>query len=601
MSMSERSLDAVYNEYCGVQADLEALSVGAARYRDLQAKRDELWDEYVNGGGARIPWHKRLEDVQYQDDFEIMRHGYTGELLTQLRAMLGLPLDAPDNTPYFLAREQSAVEAFQDSHHLPVTGVVDRVTWSALVAEGAELFVPDEVSYEVATAWRGGGVMTPTPLRLRAPERWQFLLEPSARRTFVNQHNMAILATLAYDPVDPTTTKYGPTARDRLRPMADPRYREDSVLRFDDDRWMPVVTASGSSYEYGHLLSSDTDTQGFVIWNQVHTVIALRGTEGKLSDIQTDLSAKPRPWMFDGTFDAQGNAAGKLGLRTHAGFCRAFESVREQLLDTLITATKDSPTKPIFLTGHSLGAAFACLAACYLLDHPTFGRHPIHLYNFAQPRVGNAAFARHYWTERTNPRFQYFRMAHMFDPVTMVPSAILAGDVEDGIDTLMLWMGAAGLSVAELYNAARPALKPYIRKQLEKACPPEVDYRHFGVPVWQGVNEDDVPFLVEHPQSVTMREIESAESVKVRSIWDEIPLGNARHHRMGSYFRALIDVFERNAKRYLAGRDAVPPLSEHSLEPLVTALLHRHNQGFRASNKAYLTRRELRECVEGGR
>ncbi len=599
--MSDRSLDAVYNEYCGVQAELEALSPGAARYRDLQAKRDELWDEYINGGGARIPWHKRLEDVQYQDDFEVMRHGYTGDLLTQLRAMLGLPLDAPDNTPYFLAREQSAVEAFQESHHLPVTGVVDRVTWSALVAESAELLVPDEVSYEVATAWRGGGVMTPTPLRLRAPDTWQFLLEPTAHRTFANQHNLGILASLVYEPVNPKVTEYGLTARDRMQRIVGPLYREDWILEFDDLRWMPIAASSRDAYQYQDLRSSDTDSQGFVIWNSAHVIVALRGTEGKLSDIQTDLAAKPRVWMFDGTFDARGNAAGRRGLQTHTGFCRAFESVREQLSNALGKATADSPTKPIFLTGHSLGAALACLAACYLLDHPRFGRHPIQLYNFAQPRVGNAAFARHYWIERTNPRFQYFRMAHMFDPVTMVPSAILAGDVADGIDTLMLWMGATGLSVAELYNVARPALKPYIQKQLEKACPPEVDYRHFGVPVWQGVNEDDVPFLVEHPQSVAMREIESAESVKVRSIWDEIPLANARHHRMGSYFRALIDVFERNAKRYLSGREAAPPLSERGLEPLVTALLHRHNQGFRASNKAYLTRRELRECVEGGR
>jgi hypothetical protein len=66
------------------------------------------------------------------------------------------------------------------------------------------------------------------------------------------------------------------------------------------------------------------------------------------------------------------------GVKVHAGFDKIYQNIKKQfILDQ---------TKPVFITGHSLGCALALLLA--------FDCNNVTVVNYAPPRTGNAAFAK---------------------------------------------------------------------------------------------------------------------------------------------------------------------------------------------------------------
>ncbi|MGR8933157.1 MAG: lipase family protein [Gammaproteobacteria bacterium] len=147
-----------------------------------------------------------------------------------------------------------------------------------------------------------------------------------------------------------------------------------------------------SEYSFFWLESQGTglgsNTQGFGIETDDYIIIAFRGTEfpppstvlkapgelrNILADLRTDIRKLSPQTVSDGapTFDRP----------VHVGFAKALQSVWTQLLDRLT-----SNTKPLWLTGHSLGAAVATLLA-YQLPERTAA-----LYTFGSPCVGTPAF-----------------------------------------------------------------------------------------------------------------------------------------------------------------------------------------------------------------
>lgn len=96
---------------------------------------------------------------------------------------------------------------------------------------------------------------------------------------------------------------------------------------------------------------------------------------------------------------------------THRGFQAAFEAVA----DSVAEATQLPGGKPLFATGHSLGAALAILAADKLTGD---GFPPLAVYGYGTPRVGNQAFQSRY-----NARVGEFtyRLVHGSDVVSRVP------------------------------------------------------------------------------------------------------------------------------------------------------------------------------------
>ncbi len=575
------SLDDVYETYCTLAAELLASPPSSPRAQKLQTEADNEWLSYLAQGGGREPWHTPQVSWAYYDDFQEMRHSSADGPVDRLRELLNLPRNVG---PVFLGGEQTAVEHFQTNHGLPVTGVVDRRTWQAILgAKGERKRGTLPRRFEIP-----GTASSPVPIIVRTRKRWMLALDDVPYRTYANQSNLALLAQYAYQ------------RRDDVKHWLEvewnkDRLREDVLLAEAADFCKLFVREAAPQFEHELevLEDLDTDTQLFILNSSRYTVIAFRGTAPDLEsvhtaiqDINTDLEAKGERWMFDGTFEGQ-KAAGKLGFQVHRGFAKAFDSIREPLRAKLDEYLKDDPVKPIFVTGHSLGAALACLCACYLRSHPRFARHPVRAYTFAQPRVGTVPFCRHYW--QADPNFTYFRFANAFDAVTMVPSNYLARDVAEVRGLIEPVLDRASELVS--FTVPVPERDDWLSDYLKDKCPPELDYRHFGELILCGVNTKDQPF-VQHIGQGLPRTIEPLNTPRVQSIWRSCPLT----HPMALYRRFLMREFEQYAPAYLRGAESALPLSAAPvLHPAETQLFHRyvHSQGIPAYHSIDEYRRAL--------
>ncbi|KAK8925422.1 Lipase [Metarhizium anisopliae] len=100
--------------------------------------------------------------------------------------------------------------------------------------------------------------------------------------------------------------------------------------------------------------------------------------------------------------------------QVHTGFFEGFLGIKNKMLTT-VREQKDAHSDfEVVVTGYSLGAAVATLAATYLRK-ATF---ELDLYTFGSPRVGDANFAE-FVTKQG--RGKNFRITNANDPVTNVP------------------------------------------------------------------------------------------------------------------------------------------------------------------------------------
>jgi triacylglycerol lipase len=149
------------------------------------------------------------------------------------------------------------------------------------------------------------------------------------------------------------------------------------------------------------LSAATTDTAGFVAGNAEMIVISFRGTEpDKLKDWLTDLNAIP--------------VDGPVG-KVHEGFNAAVSSVWTDLVAALGRLRDNGQT--IWITGHSLGAALAHLAAARLLKENVVAIID-GLYTFGQPRTGDSDFA--VWSDGAL-KTRMFRFVNNNDIVPHVP------------------------------------------------------------------------------------------------------------------------------------------------------------------------------------
>jgi triacylglycerol lipase len=122
------------------------------------------------------------------------------------------------------------------------------------------------------------------------------------------------------------------------------------------------------------------DTQALILEREDFMILAFRGTEADAGDIKADADFIKTP--------------GPLGGNVHRGFLGAFNEVWNladgpfKLIDELQRSGVD---KRLFITGHSLGAALAILAAASLAEHLYY---PDGVYVFGAPRVGDWRFVK---------------------------------------------------------------------------------------------------------------------------------------------------------------------------------------------------------------
>lgn len=141
-------------------------------------------------------------------------------------------------------------------------------------------------------------------------------------------------------------------------------------------------------------------------FNEGDTEAALIKTTGS-SDVQYAAlvlrgTNDPRDWLTN--FNAIPNGWAKGGL-VHKGFAKALDLVWDKVKASLETNVPSDC--PLFIAGHSLGAALATLAASV--------RRPRALYTFGSPRVGNDEFG------ATLAGVNVFRVVNNRDAVTTVP------------------------------------------------------------------------------------------------------------------------------------------------------------------------------------
>ncbi len=125
-------------------------------------------------------------------------------------------------------------------------------------------------------------------------------------------------------------------------------------------------------------------TQCYVAHNNDFVIVAFRGTESRkregkddIRDIVEDIKADADIRLVD---------SGKKG-KVHRGFNEALDEIWDEL--SAYIHDLHNKGRDVWITGHSLGAALATLAA--------FRFHPVKgLYTFGSPRVGDSGFCKNY-------------------------------------------------------------------------------------------------------------------------------------------------------------------------------------------------------------
>ena len=172
-------------------------------------------------------------------------------------------------------------------------------------------------------------------------------------------------------------------------------YAEEKFVaeKFRDNAGLPEVE-----------MFAGKSTQCFVASNDRFAIVAFRGSEARLrasdkdprhviTDWLADLDFLPEPW------DHGGNV--------HRGFKNALQEVWPELESHIAKLQKNN--RKIWITGHSLGAALATLAA------DRYGNVQ-GIYTYGSPRVGDEEFEKDF-------NVNAYRFANNRDIVTKVPPA----------------------------------------------------------------------------------------------------------------------------------------------------------------------------------
>ena len=157
-------------------------------------------------------------------------------------------------------------------------------------------------------------------------------------------------------------------------------------------------TAKFKALGYKIIQFFDIDgAQAYLLTNDTITVLSFRGTEVKeKSDVLADLKA--------------GKNLEACGGKVHVGFKGEINKLWPSITATLA----DNPGN-VYVTGHSLGAAMATIAASRIQDRVTA------LVTFGSPRVGDKEFVK-------SVAVEHYRVQNNCDDVTKVPFRLMGFD-----------------------------------------------------------------------------------------------------------------------------------------------------------------------------
>jgi triacylglycerol lipase len=143
-------------------------------------------------------------------------------------------------------------------------------------------------------------------------------------------------------------------------------------------------------------------TDCFVASNETYIIVAFRGTESRrrsgakdFRNILADVKADSNIMLVES----------EHGGKVHKGFNDALDEIWKDLFHYI--KSLHCPSRSLWITGHSLGAALATLAAARYGDVQS-------LYTFGSPRVGDTGFKEHF-------AIRTYRVVNNTDIVTAVP------------------------------------------------------------------------------------------------------------------------------------------------------------------------------------
>jgi hypothetical protein len=176
---------------------------------------------------------------------------------------------------------------------------------------------------------------------------------------------------------------------------------EASVLVYADPEFVTEKFQTEAGFTEVKFFEDKT-TQCFVASNDRFAIVAFRGSEGRLREGDANPGYIWADWITNFNFwPEQWNH----GSKVHRGFKAALSEVWTDLEDCISDLQKNN--LKIWLTGHSLGAALATLAA------DRYGNVQ-GLYTFGSPRVGDRDFKRDF-------NVNAHRIVNNSDIVTKVP------------------------------------------------------------------------------------------------------------------------------------------------------------------------------------
>jgi len=148
---------------------------------------------------------------------------------------------------------------------------------------------------------------------------------------------------------------------------------------------------------------------GFVLSSPAANIIAFRGTQQSIEWLQ-NFQAKQIPHDDSMPFDFSG--------KLHEGFATIYRNLSAA---TLAAAQQLDPSVPCYITGHSLGASVAALAALDLAQKLPPLKEQIRLYTYGAPRMGDRTFA----TTHSQLVPNSYRIANLSDTFTLLPPTSL--------------------------------------------------------------------------------------------------------------------------------------------------------------------------------
>ncbi len=205
-------------------------------------------------------------------------------------------------------------------------------------------------------------------------------------------------------------------------------------------------------------------TQAFIAKNDEFAVLAFRGTQpNKWEDVRTDLRVIK-----------QRTIEGKV----HTGFKNAFDDVKDEIVDMLRKSI--GKEMPLYITGHSLGAALATVATQELEEE--FHDLIAACYTFGSPRVGDGKYEK-------GIKAPFYRIVNTTDIVTLVPF-FLGTFVHVGDPRYLSRRKAEG--VYQIYRGI-----PNLRRFFESIAETMLSLLHLSNPIGPWIKAHDMDRYIE--------------------------------------------------------------------------------------------------------